>query len=75
MRKKYEVLYEGIDLRSGRIVLLQNFCFLFRRYLLGVVVVFQSHLIPQVLILMMGSLASLILVGFCDALLVKRATY
>jgi hypothetical protein len=40
MRKKYGVLYEGLDLRSGKIVLLSNFLFLYRRYLLGAVVVF-----------------------------------
>ena len=75
MRKKYGVLYEGLDLRSGRVVLFSNFLFLYRRYLLGVAVVFQKHLIMQVYILMTGSLASLILVGFYDAFLVKSATY
>jgi hypothetical protein len=75
MRKKYGVLYEGLDLRSGRVVLLSNFLFLIRRYLLGVAVVFQKHLIMQVYILIFGSIASLILAGFCDAFLVKSATY
>ncbi len=75
MRKKYGLLYEGLDLRSGKVVLLSNFIFLFRRYLLGVTVVFQKHLILQVYISIFGSVVSLILVGFCDALLEKKATY
>ena len=36
---------------------------------------FQKHLIMQVYILILGSLASLILLGFYDAFLVKSATY
>jgi hypothetical protein len=74
-RKKYGVLYEGLDLRSGRVVLLSNFLFLYRRYLLGIAVVFQKHLIMQVYILILGSVASLILIGFYDAFLGRRATY
>ena len=75
MRKKFGVLYEGLDLRSGRIVSLLNFLFLYRRYLLGIAVVFQKHLIVQVYILIFGSIASLILVGFYDAFLLKKETY
>ena len=40
MRLKYGELYDDLDLREGRHVILVPFLFLIRRYLLGIVVVF-----------------------------------
>ena len=44
-KRKYGELYENLDLREGPHVTLVPFIFLMRRFLLTVIVVYQSHLI------------------------------
>ena len=64
MRLKYSDLYHDLDLREGLHVILVPFLFLIRRYVLGIVVVFQSELIPQLIALFGGTLAQLIFMEY-----------
>lgn len=63
-KRKYGELYQNLDLRKGPHVTLVPFIFLMRRFLLGIVVVFQSHLIFQLLVLQISSFISLIFIEY-----------
>ena len=54
MKKKFGSMYANLDLRKGRWIALIPFNFLVRRFLIGVSVVYQNHIIIQVLAVLFG---------------------
>jgi hypothetical protein len=56
IRRKFGVLYEGLNLKQGRKIIAVPTLFLLRRLTLCVVVVYQDNIIVQVIAVLLGVL-------------------
>ena len=62
--KTYGHLYEELDLRIGKLALIQPLFFIGRRFMLAIaIVIFDKHLIFQIMLMASQIVASVIIVG------------